>query len=64
MVELPPSARIARIALRFLIIPMVIIGIAVRFTAPGWTDVTFLILLAIAVVLVVVGRVFEGNGKK
>lgn len=58
MSELPRSARVARLALKVLILPMALLGIAVRFAAPGWADFAFLGLFGVALLLLVIGRVF------
>lgn len=58
MSDLPRSARIARLALKILILPMALLGVAVRFAGPGWADFAFLGLFGIALLLLVIGRVF------
>jgi hypothetical protein len=55
---------LARTALRVILLPLVLLAVVVRFTiSPSvyWLDVAFVLLLLVALVLAIVGRVFGGK---
>jgi hypothetical protein len=50
-------AKLSRNVLKIILIPVLLLGIVLRFTPPTWVDTVFLILLPVIVVLAVIGRV-------
>lgn len=56
--DLPPSAKLSRRVLKIILIPVLFLGIILRFTAPSWADTVFLVLLPVIVVFAIVGRIF------
>lgn len=64
MNELPNSAKLARKALKIIMLPLGLLAVAVRFTvmpSTYWIDGVFIVLGLIAVVLAVTGRVFASS---
>lgn len=60
--DLSPSAKLSRRILKVILIPVMLLGIVLRFTPPSWADTIFLALLPVIVVLAIVGRIFTfGN---
>ena len=63
MDDLPRNVKLARMALKVIFVPTVVLAVAVRFTLPSyyWIDLLFIALLLVAAVLAVVGRVFTSK---
>jgi uncharacterized membrane protein len=63
MEELPASAKLARKALKIILLPVVILVGVTRFTPPQWywLDFVCLAFLLITAILLVVGRVFTSK---
>lgn len=56
--ELSSSAKLSRKVLKIILIPVMLLGIVLRFTPPTWADTVFLAMLPVIVILAVIGRVF------
>ena len=52
------SAKIARAILKVIVVPLIVLAIASRFTVPSWSwiDISLIVLFVLAAVLVVIGR--------